>query len=151
MRSNTKRISLLLAGISLWLTLTQAKAGDDLVLPPDFRVPAAVSGPAPALKPKASKAQSAKAAPVKASPTKTAIKKKPPAQPETPEPAATAASKTEKPVANKIDDDPVSFGMQWSASDHTNGGPGSLSDELNKNVNGAAVGTGAEVGFKYKF
>jgi hypothetical protein len=50
----------------------------------------------------------------------------------------------------KSQEDPVSFGMKWNA-DQSTGGPGSLSQELNKNLNGATVGTGAEVGFKYKF
>ncbi len=120
----------------------QAKAGDDLILPPDLRsVPPASPDPAPAPKPQK------KVPPSKVN-AKTDATRKPLAGTEKAE-TRTTDPKVEKP-ARKSQDDPVSFGMKWNA-DQTTGGPGSLSQELNKNVNGATVGTGAEVGFKYKF
>jgi hypothetical protein len=144
MRSKMAGTSLLLAGVVIWLNAGPAQAEDDLILPPDLRAPGHDLDPSPASKQKSVKAPASK----NANNSKSASKKKP-APSDVAEPAA-AASKTAMPAA-KPDEDPLSFGMQWNATDHTNGGPGSLSEELNKNINGAAVGTGAEVGVKYKF
>ncbi len=149
MRSKMVLASVTFVGLSFGLGILQVKAGDDLVLPPELRE-TSQSNPALSPPPK----------PQKVPPSKTNAKTdgktnakpdttgKEPASAEKSEPGA-AAAKVEKPKKTN-DEDPLSFGMKWNA-DPTNGGPGSLSEELNKNINGATVGTGAEVGFKYKF
>jgi len=139
MRISVAFVGLTCLVLSFGLSNTHARASDDdLILPPDLRESPVSASAAPASSPAAkhSKVPLSKANP----------KMKAPAIAEKSEPAATSP----KVQKQNSGDDPLSFGMKWNA-DQTTSGPGSLSDELNKNINGATVGTGAEVGVKYKF
>jgi len=139
MRIGIALVGLTCLGLSVGLGSQRARASDDLILPPELRASAAPSpsaNPAPLPAPEHTKPKLSKTSP----------KKKAPAVADRSEPAA-ASPKVQKQSSG---DDPLSFGMKWNA-DQTTTGPESLSDELNKNINGATVGTGAEVGVKYKF
>jgi hypothetical protein len=140
MRNGIAVVSLTCFGLSFWLGTLSAYASDDLILPPDLRgsTPAASSTypSSPKLAPKHAKAPLPKTSPKREAPV-TAAQSEP-------------AAPSPKVQKQNSGDDPLSFGMKWNA-DQTASGPGSLSDELNKNINGATIGTGAEVGVKYKF
>ncbi len=156
MRSTTYLTTSIVVGLGLWLQALAARAGDDLILPPEFRSPATAPEPeaqkAPSSKHDAKSEKTPKskneAKSQKTPPPKSDAKLKVPAAAELSEPEA----KVEKPPKKAKDEDPVSVDMKWNAANNPNGGPGgSLFDDVNKNVNGATVGSGAEVGFKYKF
>jgi hypothetical protein len=148
----------IVVGLGLWIQAPAARAGVDLTLPPEFRSSAPTAAPEPeAQKPPASKRDAkaekmpkskSEATSQKTSPPKSDAKLKVPVAAGLSEPEA----KVEKPPKKAKDGDPVSLDMKWNAANNPNGGPGgSLFDDVNKNVNGATVGSGAEVGFKYKF
>jgi hypothetical protein len=135
MRSHIAFTGAIVAGLSLGLGPLSARAGDDLALPPDLRAEK------PPTNPKASKPSLAK-------------KEAHPKAPLALEKSAAPVTKLEKPVPASKDDNALSVGMQWNASNAPNYGSTSTSGlvgEVNKNLNGAPVGSGAEVGFKYKF
>ncbi|WP_020176345.1 hypothetical protein [Methyloferula stellata] len=150
MRFETAFLCALFVGSGLGLGAAPARAGDDLILPPDMRASPPLANPSPQAAPPPkpeSKRQKANA-------PKSDGKSKIPAAAETSDsaqPQTQHETKVGKPSAKTKADDPVSLDMKWNAANNPNAGPGGLFDEVNKNVNGGTVGTGAEVGFKYKF
>jgi|GEM_PF-3099029 len=138
------------AGIGLCSGSPPAHAEDDLILPPDLRASARSSDSASAPQPKPHNASASKTGAKTNAKTAAKSNTKPKApvadKPATSQPAA----QVEKPKAASKNDTSLSLDMKWNA-DQAVSGPGSLSEVLNKNINGASVGTGAEVGVKYKF
>jgi hypothetical protein len=147
MRSNSPLIYAMFVGLSAALVAVPVSAGEDLILPPDLRAPASSIDTQPEKTPPSKRDAKTEKKP----PQQSDAKRKVPASSEQSEPASDA--KIEKPVSKskQKDEDALSVGMKWNAANDPNAGPGSLFDEVHKNVNGATTGSGAEVGFKYKF
>jgi hypothetical protein len=157
MRFTTRFAGAMTIGLGLWLQTLAAKAGDDLTLPPEFRSPAPVAASEPELQKAPAPKRDTKLQKTPSSKSETKSQKtRPKSDAKLNVPASAGLSepdaKVEKPSRKSQDEAPVSLDMKWNAANNPNGGPGgSLFDDVSRNVNGATVGTGAEVGFKYKF
>lgn len=150
MRFETAFLCAIFVGSGLGLGAVPARAGDDLILPPDMRASPPLADPQPQTVPPLKSEQKHQ----KANAPKSDGKPKIPALAEKSDPAQSHTqhdAKVEKPSAKTKADDPVGLDMKWNAANNPNAGPGGLFDEVNKNINGGTAGTGAEVGFKYKF
>ena len=135
----TVRVALAL-GALLGTAVVPVCGQENLVVPPDFRAAAAppIARPVPTRR----KGQSAKRKHAPALKTKAASK----GVGHSAEPAATRP--------RTLPDDALSLGMKWNASNAPNNGADSLTGlvgQYNKNLNGQDVGSGAQVGLKYKF
>jgi hypothetical protein len=132
----------------------QFALSDDLTVPPEFRRAASPSLDTPAPSTPA----------VKTPPSKMQKQaKKPGSQKHTAETPNSAAADAKSPgfpppptnaSTKPHNNEPLSFGLKWNADNQTpTSGPSTsgLINDYNKNINGQPVGTGAEVGVKYKF
>ncbi len=122
--------------------IVAARADEALTLPPELRAGAtAPAAPkAPLSKPKKAARSQQAAAP--ATPTATSAT------------TPVAVPAVADPLRSKPQDDPLSFGMKWNADNQPNHGAATtdgLIDGYNKTLNNQPVGSGGEVGFKYKF
>jgi hypothetical protein len=149
MRFETAFLCAMVVGSGLGFGAAPARAVDDLILPPEMR-----ASPPPADRQPQTAPPKSEQKPRKANAPRSEGKPKIPAMAEQSDPAQSPTqhdAKVEKPGTKAKADDPVGLDMKWNAANNPNAGPGGLFDEVNKNVNGGTVGTGAEVGFKYKF
>jgi hypothetical protein len=148
MRFETAFLCAIFVGTGLGLGAEPARAGDDLILPPEMRAYPPPADPQPQPLPKSEQKRQKANAPKSAGKPKlpATAGKSDPAQPQ-----SQSDAKVERPSAKAKADEPIGLDMKWNAANNPNAGPGGLFDEVNKNVNGGTAGTGAEVGFKYKF